>query len=73
MQGRAWHRLVQSMSRNAPTRPRASAVQVLSDGGIRIQLHVKPGARASRLTDLSEHALGVQVAPSLTLIASLTA
>jgi hypothetical protein len=38
-----------------------SPIQRRPDGGIRFQLHVKPGAKRSRVTDIGEQSIGVQV------------
>lgn len=36
-------------------------LQKKADGTIRLQLHVKPGAKQSQVTDISETSIGVQV------------
>ncbi|PJF19066.1 hypothetical protein PSACC_01119 [Paramicrosporidium saccamoebae] len=37
-------------------------IQLRPDGRVQLRLHVKPGARQTQITDMTENAIGLQVA-----------
>ena len=40
----------------------SSAIRKSPDGSITLQLHVKPGAKLSRITNIDDHQIGMQIA-----------